>query len=254
MTAFLALLRRDLKVAVRTAPFLLGTLTQPILVVLVFGNLLPRMGLVAGNFGTVMIPGLMAITTMMAGVTSILLPLSTDLAGTREIDERLLAPITSFAVAAEKVIAASVQAATAGLVALPLMMLLMHEVAGANVHPRWWALLPFAIVSGLLSASFGLALGTRVEPRYAGLLFPIVLGPMMLFGCAYYPWSGLQAVGPVKYAFLVNPLVFISEALRYAVTPEIPAMSVPFLLLGLLGFTLVLFLMGARQFERRTIL
>jgi ABC-2 type transport system permease protein len=254
MTAFLALLRRDLKVALRTAPFLLGTLTQPILVVLVFGNLLPRMGLVAGNFGTVMIPGLMAITTMMAGVTSILLPLSTDLAGTREIDERLLAPITSFAVAAEKVIAASVQAAAAGLVALPLMMLLMHEVAGANVHPRWWALLPFSMVSGLLSASFGLALGTRVEPRYAGLLFPIVLGPMMLFGCAYYPWSGLEAVGPLKYAFLVNPLVFISEALRYAVTPEIPAMSVPFLLVGLLGFTLVLFVVGARQFERRTIL
>jgi len=48
--------------------------------------------------------------------------------------------------------------------------------------------------------------------------------------------------------------VFISEALRYAVTPEIPAMSVPFLLLGLVGFTLVLFVLGARQFETRTIL
>ena len=38
MTAFLALLRRDLHVTLRNAPFLMtGTLNQPVLVVLVFG-------------------------------------------------------------------------------------------------------------------------------------------------------------------------------------------------------------------------
>ena len=52
---------------------------QPILVVLVFGNLLPRLGLVAGNFGTVLMPGLMAITMLMTGVQGILMPLSGDL-------------------------------------------------------------------------------------------------------------------------------------------------------------------------------
>ena len=57
MTAFLALLRRDLLVASRNAPMLLtATLTQPILVVLVFGNILPRLGLVADEFRTVMVP------------------------------------------------------------------------------------------------------------------------------------------------------------------------------------------------------
>jgi len=44
MTAFLALLRRDLVVASRNAALLiLSTLTQPILVILVFGNILPRL-------------------------------------------------------------------------------------------------------------------------------------------------------------------------------------------------------------------
>jgi len=43
MTAFLALLRRDLVVASRNASLLiLSALTQPILVILVFGNILPR--------------------------------------------------------------------------------------------------------------------------------------------------------------------------------------------------------------------
>jgi ABC-2 type transport system permease protein len=254
VTAFLALLRRDLHVAFRTAPLVLGTLTQPILVVLVFGNLLPRLGLVAGNFGTVMMPGLMSITMMMAGVQGILLPLSGDLAGTREIDERLLAPITPFGVAMEKILAGALQSAWAGVVALPLMMLLMHEVGGSSLHPRWLMLLPIALWCGVLSSAFGLNLGTRVEPRYAGLLFPILLGPMMLFGCAYYPWSGLSAVGGLRYLFLINPLVFISEALRLAVTPEIPHMSLGLLGAGLAVFTLFLVVTGARSFVRRTIL
>lgn len=254
MIAFLALLRRDLHVAVRTAPLVLGTLTQPVLVVLVFGNLLPRLGLVAGNFGTVMMPGLMAITMMMAGVQGILMPLSADLAGNREIDERLLAPITSVGVALEKILAGALHATWAALVCLPLMMFLMHEVGGSSLHPRWLLLLPVALVCGLLSAAFGLNLGTRIEPRYAGLLFPILLGPMMLFGCAYFPWSSLDSLGPLRYLLLINPLAFISEALRMAVTPEIPHMPLPLLLGGLFGFTVLLAWLGVRSFERRTIL
>ena len=88
MTTFLALLRRDLVVAGRNAgPLLLATLTQPILVVLVFGNILPRMHLVADEFRTVMVPGLMSITMLMAGVQGVLMPLATDLSGSREVDE-----------------------------------------------------------------------------------------------------------------------------------------------------------------------
>jgi ABC-2 type transport system permease protein len=254
VTAFFALLRRDLLVAMRLAPMLLSPLTQPILVVLVFGNLLPRMGLVAGNFGTVLMPGLMAITMMMSGVQGILMPLSGDLSGTREIDERLLAPIHPFGVAFGKMLSGGLQSAVIGLLSLPLMMLLMHEVSGQSLSPRWLLLPPVALVGGLLSAAFGLNLGTRVDPRFAGLLFPILLGPMMLFGCAYFPWSSLETIGPLRYLFLINPLVFISEAMRLAVTPEIPHMPLPLLLGGLFVFTVLLVFLGARSFERRTIL
>jgi ABC-2 type transport system permease protein len=68
VTAFLALLRRDVMVAGRNAlPLLMATLTQPVLVVLVFGNILPRLRLVSEDVRTVMVPGLMSITMMMAG-------------------------------------------------------------------------------------------------------------------------------------------------------------------------------------------
>ncbi len=255
MTAFLALLRRDIHVTFRSAFLLLsGTMTQPILVVLVFGNILPRLGLVADEFRTVLVPGLMAITMMMSGVQAVLMPLITDLSGSREVDERLLAPITPFGVAFGRVVAGAIHAGTAGLIALPVMMVLVHEVSGVEVHPRWIWLFPLVVFCGLLSASFGLNLGTRVEPRFSGLLFAVVLGPMMLFGCAYYPWMSLQVLGPLQWLFLLNPLVFMSEAMRLAVTPEIPHMPLALILAGLLLFTLVLALAGARSFERRTIL
>jgi len=255
MTAFLALLRRDLLVARRNAlPLLTATLTQPILVVLVFGNILPRMDLVADSFRTVMLPGLMAITMLMAGVQGVLMPLTQDLSGSREVDERILAPISVTGVALEKIVAGAIHAGVAGLTALPAMMLLMHQVSGVAVHPRWLALVPLAALCGLLSAAFGLALGANFQPRFSGLLFAVVIGPLMLFGCAYYPWAGLETLGPIRYAFLLNPLVFMSEAMRLAVTPDVPHMWFPPLLLGLLSYLALFTYIGAKSFERRTIL
>jgi ABC-2 type transport system permease protein len=255
MTAFLALLRRDLTVASRNAlPILMGTLTQPVLVVLVFGNILPRLHLVADEFRTVMVPGLMSITMLMAGVQGVLMPLTVDLSGSREVDERLLAPISVLGVALEKVVAGAIHAGVAGLVALPAMMFLMHRVSGVDVHPRWAVLLPLVALCGLLSAAFGLTIGSQVQPRFSGLLFAVILGPMMLFGCAYYPWMGLSVIGPFQFVFLLNPLVFMSEAMRLAVTPDIPHMPVPLLLGGAAVFTALFTLLGARAFERRTIL
>jgi ABC-2 type transport system permease protein len=255
MTAFLALLRRDLLVASRNAvPLLMGTLTQPILVVLVFGNILPRLHLVADEFRTVMVPGLMAITMLMSGVQGVLMPLVTDLSGTREVDERLLAPLSILGVAIEKIVAGAIHAAVAGLTALPAMMLLMHQITGVAVHPNWPALIPLVALSALLSAAFGLTLGSRLQPRLSGLLFAVVLGPMMLFGCAYYPWSALPALGVVRYVFLVNPLVFMSEAMRLSVTPDIPHMALAPLLTGLAGYIGLFALLGARSFRGRTIL
>ena len=55
-----------------------------------------------------MVPGLMAITVLMAGVQGILLPLVADLSGAREIEERLLAPISAQGVALQKIAAGAI--------------------------------------------------------------------------------------------------------------------------------------------------
>jgi ABC-2 type transport system permease protein len=150
-------------------------------------------------------------------------------------------------------VAGAVHSAVAGLVALPAMLLLMHQVSGMDVHLRWGALPPLVVLCGLISAAFGLTLGSNVQARFAGLLFAVVIGPMMLFGCAYYPFSSLDVLGPLRWVFVLNPLVFMSEAMRLAVTPDVRHMAAPLLLGGLLAHLLLFAWMGARSFEKRTI-
>ena len=53
-------------------------------------------------------------------------------------------------------------------------------------------------------------------------MFSMVIAPMMMFGCAYYPWSALKAFPGLQYAVLINPLVYASEGLRGALAPQIP--------------------------------
>ncbi len=253
MTAFLAWLRRDLHVALRNAPLLMGGLTQPILVILVFGNLMPRLGLVPPDFAFVMVPGLMAISVLMSGVQGLLMPLAADLSGTREVDERILSPLPPLAVALERILAGAIQSSITGLLALPIMLFLMSEVRGLNLTPDWVVLVPVVLGCGFLAAAFGLTLGTLVQPRYAGILFSILLGPMMLFGCAYYPWRAMDSMGFVQWLFCINPLVFISEAMRSCVTPERPHMQSWMIFTGLIGYAWFFTWMGTKLFEKRTI-
>src|SRR5262249_57539258 len=95
-----------------------------------------RVDRVADEFRTVMVHGLMSITMLRAGVQGVLMPLTVDLSGSREVDERLLAPISVLGVALEKVVAGAIHAAIAGLIALPAMILLMPRRNGGGGHPR----------------------------------------------------------------------------------------------------------------------
>ena len=136
----------------------------------------------------------------------------------------------------------------------PAMILLMHGVGLGDVRPTWSLLLPLVAICGLLSAAFGLTLGTDVQPRFAGLLFAVVLGPMMLFGCAYYPWAQLSAIGPVPVPVPAEPAHVHERGdapRRDARGAAHAAAAAPRRLLLL---PRSLRWLGARTFEKRTIL
>jgi len=68
----------------------------------------------------------------------------------------------------------------------------------------------------------GLVIGTVVKPKQIGLIFSLVVVPVTFLGCTYYPWQQLSSIRWLQIVCLINPLVYVSEGLRTALTPEIP--------------------------------
>jgi ABC-2 type transport system permease protein len=124
--AFLAILRRDITVTGREfIPFLLQALMQPLFFLFIFGKVLPRIGLASNDFAAFMLPGIVALTGMIAAMQGVTLPLVLDLGFAREIDDRLLSPLPVWWVALEKVIFGAMRGAVASSVIFPLGHLIL---------------------------------------------------------------------------------------------------------------------------------
>src|SRR5437763_13147113 len=126
LKAFVAILRRDIVVTGREfIPFLLQALMQPLFFLFIFGKVLPRIGLATNDFAALMLPGIVALTGMIAAMQGVTLPLVLDLGFAREIDDRLLSPLPVWWVPLEKVLFASVRGTIASSVIFPLGWLIL---------------------------------------------------------------------------------------------------------------------------------
>ena len=250
---FFAILLRDMTVARRELPyFLIRTTLQPILFVIVFGFLLPRMGLVPHAFTTMMIPGIVALSLAMSAIQSVALPMVADFGYTKEIEDRLLAPIPTALVAIEKIVAGVIQGMIAAAFVLPIARLIMGPIPGLT-FANLGLLVLVTVLSGTAFSAMGMFLGTAIAPQQIGLMFAVILAPMIMFGCTYYPWVGLERVPLIKYIVLINPLVYVSEGMRASLTPTIPHMPLAVLLAALVAICVLFLWLGLRAFRRRAI-
>src|SRR5439155_27164079 len=132
---FLALLGRDARVARRNfVPLLLQTLLQPMLFVFIFGRVMTGSGLMPPEYKSLLLPGIIAISMMLSGIQAVALPLVSEFQFTREIEDRLLAPMEIEWLAMEKVVAGMIQALAAGLVVIPLAWLVMGPGVDLSLH------------------------------------------------------------------------------------------------------------------------
>ncbi len=250
---FVALLKRDARVARRNfVRVLVQNLLQPMLFVFVFGQVMTRSGLMAGAYKSLLLPGIITISMLLSGVWAVAMPLIAEFQFTREIEDRLLAPINISWLAIEKVIAGTLQALAAGLVVIPAGWLLMRP----GVQLSFESPMTFAIVAllvALFSASGGLLLGCSVGQTEIGLMFSLVLAPMIFFGCAYYPWSALRSFPVLQKVVLVNPLVYASEGLRGVLVPQFSHMPMVIVLAALLLVDTLFLLGGLRQFHKKAV-
>src|ERR1700758_5755376 len=202
-------------------------------------------------YKSLLLPGIMAISMVFTGVWAVAMPLIAEFQFTREIEDRLLAPIEISWLAIEKVIFGTLQALVAGLAVIPMAWLLLRPVQ-FNLHSPITFVCVTLLVA-LFSSCGGLALGCSVDQTHIGLMFSMVLTPMIFFGCTYYPWSALAHFPILQKIVLVNPLVYASEGLRGTLVPQAPHLSTVVVLIALCFFDLLFLLVGLRQFEKKAI-
>ena len=253
LSVFLALLRRDVRVARKELVFfLVRTTMQPLLFVIVFGYLLPKMNFAGPGYQTVLLPGILAVSLSLSAIQSVALPMVQDFGWTKEIEDRLLAPVPTGLIAAEKIVAAMIQGVIAAAFVLPIARLVMGPIAGLTLgHVGEVALI--VLLGSFAFSSLGMWLGTAIPPQQIGLMFSVIIAPMLFFGCAYYPWRGLDVVPVLKYAVLVNPMVYVAEGMRGALTPRVPHMPLPAVGIALVAIAAVFWILGMRSFYKRAI-
>jgi ABC-2 type transport system permease protein len=264
--AFLGLMLRDLFVLRREiAPFLIRVAMNPLLFLFVFTYVMPHMSggtamnptanmaaAGGGSFGTVLLPGLMAVAIMFSGIAAVALPLAQEFGITREIDDRVMCPLPIGAVAIEKIVFSALQSIVAAAIVFPLAYYIPSTPVAAHVS-SWPFLIAVLILASLLSGALGLTIGTSVQPKQIGLVFGVVVVPITFLGCVYYPWAALGHLKWLQYGVLLNPIVYISEGLRAALTPSMGHMPDGMILLLLVFFLLLLTWVGMRGFRRRVV-
>jgi ABC-2 type transport system permease protein len=261
--AFAGLFLRDLYVLRRELfPFVIRVCMNPMLFLFVFTFIMPHMSggasmnptasAMGNNFGTILLPGLMAVAIMFSGIAAVALPLAQEFGITREIDDRVMCPLPVAAVAIEKIVFSAMQSIIAAMVVFPLAYYIPSTPVVAHVE-SWPYLMTILILASITSGALGLTIGTTVEPKQIGLIFGVVVMPITFLGCVYYPWMALGAIPWLQIGVLINPIVYMSEGLRSALTPTLPHMN-PLLILGMLTFFLILLTwLGIRGFMRRVI-
>jgi ABC-2 type transport system permease protein len=250
--AFWAVLYRDLYVTGRELPaFLAQVILQPFFLLFVFGKVLGSLGYTKNNYADLLFPGLLALTAVITSMQTLAFPLVAEFGWTREIEDRLLAPMPTSFVAAEKVLFALLRALVATLVMIPIGILVLGSI------PWVWSNFPLFVVGlifgALVGAGFGLLLGTAVQPQRISLVFSLVFTPLLFTGCSQYPWPSLDSLRWFQIVTACNPMTYVSESMRAALVPSVPHIAVWVCIVVLVGALTALLAVGVRGFYRRAI-
>jgi ABC-2 type transport system permease protein len=266
-SAFGALLLRDLTVLKKDLGVFLGrTIIQPFLLVFVFLYVFPKIGQGVGSgggragesaFATVLVAGVVGLSIMFQGIQAVAMPMSTEFGYTKEIEDRVLAPLPVWMVAAGKVAAGAIQGLIAAAVVFPIAAVVHAKGVHAHLTVHWPILLTLVPLVCVMCSSLGLVLGTRIEPRNIGAMFGFIVLPMTFLGGTYYPWTTLRSIKLGGFSWLqalvcVNPLIYVTEGFRAALTAA-PHMHLYVIYPVLVGICALLLWQGIAGFRKRVL-
>ena len=254
----LGLLERDMfLLRANSREFVARAVIQPLMLLFVFSYVFPRIGQTyvstTASFATVLTPGLIGYAAFYAGVYTVGMSLALELSyGRPGLDDRLLAPLPTWALGAEKAMMGAINGILAGALVLCIAMAIPASHLNIGM-PAPVIAAGSIVVVGLLAAGAGMFVGTAVKPERLPALFTIVLIPIAFLGCIYFSWSRLAGIRWLQIVVLLNPLTYMTESVRTLLTPSAPHMPTWGALLGGCAVAVSMLLVGLRSFTRRVI-
>lgn len=250
--AFLGVLGRDVAVTGREfGSFLSQVLVQPFFLLFVFGKVLSQLGYMAPGYAQLLLPGLLALNAFFVAVQAVALPLVIDFSYTKEIEDRLLAPLSTRMVAVEKIVFGALRGLIGSLVMIPVGYLVLDRVTWhLGGLPQSAILL---VLGALAGGAAGLVIGTLVSPRRINIVFAVVITPLLFTGSTQFPFLQISSLRWFQVICAFNPITYVAEGLRGALTPQIPHLPA-WVCFGALVLACLLFgAVGIRGFVRRAL-
>ncbi|MBB5807641.1 ABC-2 type transport system permease protein [Saccharothrix ecbatanensis] len=251
LRTFNAILWRDIFVTGRELPsFLAQVIIQPFFILFIFAKVLGDIGYVQADFAAVLLPGIVAMNGFLGALQNTTLPLVLDFSWTREIEDRLLAPIPIPLVAVEKMVFGALRGLLAAVLMIPIGFVMLDvswPVSGLPV-----ALLVI-ILGSLAGAAVGMVIGTSVSPRHITVMFAVILTPLLFTGSAQFPWPALGNLRWFQVLCALNPLTYVSEGMRAVLVPNVEHMPLWVCFVVLIAAILGFGALGMRGFMRRAL-
>lgn len=251
-SAFWAMVQRDLLIQARDIwEFVFRVAMLPFILILTYGYVLPTLGVLPQSFPSQMFAGMVGMSMLITGIHGTAVPLTMDFNNLREIEDRLLAPVSARLVAFSKMLVGIIESIVGGLIVLPISLLFMGSRINVTMTAGDIPLLILVLVLiSLASATLGLLVGTIIKPTQIAAMFPGFLMPIVFLGAIFFSWQSLSAIPVLQAIVLVNPLVYANEALRAVMTPQIPHMLLGWSITGLVAAILLMGGFGFRRFRR----
>ena len=191
--AFWAMVKRDLLVQWRDkGEFIFRVAMLPFILILVYGFMLPTVGILPATFPTHMFCGMIGMSMLITGIHGTAVPVSMDFHNLREIEDRLLASVSTRTVAYAKMFVGILESFIGGLIVLPISLIFMGSKITIQMTLSSLPLLILVLVLTVMaSAALGLLVGTIVKPSQIAAMFPGFLMPVVFLCSIFYTWNQL---------------------------------------------------------------
>jgi len=251
--AFLAILWRDVFVTGKEfGVLMLQVALTPLFMLFIFAKVLGSLNYVSDDFGHLLLPGIVGLAAFLSALQSVAFPLVMEFGWTKEIEDRLLAPLPTNMVAIEKMVIATLRGLLAAVVMFPVSALVLGS---APWRTEGLPLLVVVLTLGAwVGAGLGITIGTAVPPAKISIMFALIFTPLMFTGSTQYPLLSLgENLRWFQIVSALNPLTYVSEGVRAALVPSIPHVAPAFCVAALCAFAALFTATGIRGFRRRAL-